>query len=117
MQPDVIEWLLKLNTTQAQEEYHKLDKANRELKKENEATRKSMVELEGAVLKFEKAVGTNLASACAFTGAALRIFGKEADKTESVLASFAVATTKSSITNIKRSSMVFNRTSGLAGLI
>lgn len=46
LQPDVIEWILKLNSTQAQEEYHKLEKANRELKKENDATRKSMVELE-----------------------------------------------------------------------
>ena len=46
LQPDVIEWILKLNSTQAQEEYHKLEKANRELKKENDATRKAMVELE-----------------------------------------------------------------------
>lgn len=46
LKPDVIEWILKLNSTQAQEEYHKLEKANRELKKENDATRKSMVELE-----------------------------------------------------------------------
>ena len=46
LKPDVIEWILKLNSTQAQEEYHKLEKANRELKKENDATRRSMVELE-----------------------------------------------------------------------
>lgn len=46
LQPDVIEWILKLNSKQAQEEFHKLEKANRELKKENDATRKSMVELE-----------------------------------------------------------------------
>ena len=46
LQPDVIEWILKLNSTQAQEEYHKLEKANRELQKENNATRKAMVELE-----------------------------------------------------------------------
>lgn len=46
LKPDYIEWVLKLNSTQAQEEYHKLEKANRELKQENDATRKSMVELE-----------------------------------------------------------------------
>lgn len=46
LKPDYIEWVLKLNSTQAQDEYHKLEKANRELKKENDATRKSMVELE-----------------------------------------------------------------------
>lgn len=46
LQPDVIEWSLKLNSTQAQEEYHKLEKANRELQKENNATRKAMVDLE-----------------------------------------------------------------------
>lgn len=31
LKPDVIEWILKLNSTQAQEEYYKLEKANREL--------------------------------------------------------------------------------------
>lgn len=31
LQPDVIEWILKLNSTQAQDEYHKLEKANRDL--------------------------------------------------------------------------------------
>ena len=46
LKPDYIEWVLKLNSSQAQDEYHKLEKANRELKKENDATRKSMVELE-----------------------------------------------------------------------
>lgn len=32
LRADIIEWSLRLNTTQAQEEYHKLDKANRALK-------------------------------------------------------------------------------------
>lgn len=46
LSPDVIEWIIKLNATQAQQEYHKLDKANRELKKSNDVARKAMVELE-----------------------------------------------------------------------
>lgn len=50
-----------------------------------------------AVLKFSQAVGADLGSASAFAGAALRIFGKDAADTEEVLASFAVATTKSSL--------------------
>lgn len=29
LQPDVIEWILKLNSNQAQEEYHKLEKVTR----------------------------------------------------------------------------------------
>lgn len=32
LKPDYIEWVLKLNSSQAQDEYHKLEKANRELK-------------------------------------------------------------------------------------
>lgn len=50
-----------------------------------------------AVLKFSQAVDTDLGSAAAFGGAALRIFGKDAADTEEVLASFALATTKSSL--------------------
>lgn len=46
LEPDYIEWVLKLNATQAQEEYHKLDKANRALKESANATKKEMVELE-----------------------------------------------------------------------
>lgn len=46
LEPDYIEWVLKLNATQAQEEYHKLDKANRVLKESANATKKEMVELE-----------------------------------------------------------------------
>ena len=39
LKPDYIEWVIKLNSTQAQDEYHKLEKANRELKKESDASR------------------------------------------------------------------------------
>ena len=46
LQPDVIEWILKLNSSQAQEEYHKLEKENKGLKASMAATRKEMVELE-----------------------------------------------------------------------
>ena len=53
--------------------------------------------MEGAVLKFAKAVDTDLASAAAFAGAALRIFHKDASETEDVLATFAVATTKTAL--------------------
>lgn len=46
LQPDYIKWVLTLNATQAQEELHKLEKANRELGKQTEASRKEMVQLE-----------------------------------------------------------------------
>lgn len=32
LKPDYIEWVLKLNATQAQEEYHKLEKESKNLK-------------------------------------------------------------------------------------
>lgn len=50
-----------------------------------------------ATLKFAKAVDTDLSSAAAFAGAAMRIFNKDAGEAESVMASFAVATTKSAL--------------------
>lgn len=50
-----------------------------------------------SVLKFAKAVDTDLSSAAAFAGAAMRMFNKDADQAEAVLASFAVATTKSAL--------------------
>ena len=53
--------------------------------------------MEGAVLKFAKAVDTDLSRASAFAGAALRIFNKDASETEDVLATFAVATTKTAL--------------------
>lgn len=50
-----------------------------------------------SVLKFAKAVDTDLSSAAAFAGAAMRMFNKDADQAEAVIASFAVATTKSAL--------------------
>lgn len=59
--------------------------------------KQDIIDMEGAVLKFATAVGTDLSRASAFTGAALRIFGKDASQAEDVLASFAVATTKTAL--------------------
>ena len=59
LNPDYINWVLTLNASQAQEEYHKLEKANRELKKETEATRRKMADLE-AEGKRGSAQWTNL---------------------------------------------------------
>lgn len=59
--------------------------------------KEQILQMEGAVLKFAKAVDTDLASASAFAGAALRIFNKDASETEDVLATFAVATTKTAL--------------------
>ena len=56
-----------------------------------------ILQMEAAVLKFAKAVDTDLSRASAFAGAALRIFNKDASETESVLATFAVATTKTAL--------------------
>lgn len=50
-----------------------------------------------AVLKFAKSVDTDLGSAAAFAGAAMRMFNKDASDAEDVMASFAVATTKSAL--------------------
>lgn len=50
-----------------------------------------------ATLKFAKAVDTDLSSAAAFAGAAMRMFNKDASAAESVLATFAVSTTKSAL--------------------
>lgn len=44
--PDYISWVLTLNATQAQEEFHKLEKANKELQKQTNANRKAMAQLE-----------------------------------------------------------------------
>lgn len=46
LKPDYINWVLTLNATQAQEEYHKLEKANKELQQQTNATRKVMAQLE-----------------------------------------------------------------------
>ncbi|MCM1081831.1 MAG: phage tail tape measure protein, partial [Muribaculum sp.] len=50
-----------------------------------------------SVLKFAKAVDTDLSSAAAFAGAAMRMFNKDAGDAEAVMATFAVATTKSAL--------------------
>ncbi|MBD5419573.1 MAG: hypothetical protein HDR48_06030 [Bacteroides sp.] len=47
LQPDYIKWVLTLNASQAQEEYHKLQKENKGLQKDADATRKRMAELAG----------------------------------------------------------------------
>ena len=59
--------------------------------------KEQILQMEGAVLKFAKAVDTDLSRASAFAGAALRIFNKDASETEDVLATFAVATTKTAL--------------------
>ena len=59
--------------------------------------KQDILDMSPAVLKFAKSVGTDLASAAAFSGAALRIFGRDATETEETLASFAVATTKTAL--------------------
>ena len=42
LKPDYIEWVLSLNATQAQETFHKLEKDNKGLQKQTNATRKAM---------------------------------------------------------------------------
>ncbi|MDE6156926.1 MAG: hypothetical protein K2F78_02145, partial [Muribaculaceae bacterium] len=46
LNPDYINWVLILNASQVQQEYHKLDKENREIQKQTNATRKAMAEFE-----------------------------------------------------------------------
>lgn len=60
-------------------------------------TQNVIEKLTPSVLKFAKAVDTDLSSAAAFAGAAMRMFNKDADQAEAVMASFAVATTKSAL--------------------
>lgn len=50
-----------------------------------------------SVLKFAKSVDTDLASAAAFAGAAMRMFNKESKDAEEVMATFAIATTSSAL--------------------
>lgn len=59
--------------------------------------KQDIMDMSSSVLKFAKTVGTDLASAAAFSGAALRIFGRDASETEDTLATFAVATTKTAL--------------------
>ena len=49
-----------------------------------------------SVLKFAKAVDTDLSSAAAFAGAAMRMFNKDADQAEAVMASFCLLYTSPS---------------------
>ena len=46
LEPDYIKWVLTLNATQAQEEFHKLEKKNKELQQQTNASRKAMAQLE-----------------------------------------------------------------------
>lgn len=46
LKPDYIKWVLTLNATQAQEEFHKLEKANKDLQNQSNASRKAMAQLE-----------------------------------------------------------------------
>lgn len=59
--------------------------------------KEQIIEMEGAVLKFAKAVGTDLASASAFAGASMRIFGIDASEVEDMLATLAIGTSKSAL--------------------
>ena len=53
--------------------------------------------MEADVLKFAKAVGTDLASAAAFAGASMRIFNIDAKDSGEMLATLAIGTTKSAL--------------------
>lgn len=43
---DYIDWVIRLNATQAQEEYHKLNKCNKDLQKQANTSRKTLSALE-----------------------------------------------------------------------
>ena len=60
-------------------------------------TQKQIEDMTPSVLKFSKAVGTDLGSAAAFAGAALRIFGKDSTETEDALATLALSTSRSAL--------------------
>lgn len=53
--------------------------------------------MEEPVLRFAVAVGTDLGSAATVAGGALRTFGKDANESEDVLATLAIATNKSAL--------------------
>ena len=46
LEPDYIKWVATLDSTQAQQEFQKLDKGCGELQKQTNAARKAMAELE-----------------------------------------------------------------------
>ena len=52
--PDYIEWVLKLNADQAAKEMHKINEANRELAKQQDAARQAMAKLEAEGKKGSK---------------------------------------------------------------
>ena len=52
--PDYIEWVLKLNADQAAKEMRKINLENRELAKQQDATRKAMAQLEAEGKKGSK---------------------------------------------------------------
>ena len=60
-------------------------------------SKQQILDMEAGVLKFAKAVDTDLASAASFAGAALRIFNKDAKDADAVLATCAVATTRTAL--------------------
>ena len=53
--------------------------------------------MEGSILKFATAMGTDLAAAADFTGSALRAFGLQAEDTKRLLDVMSAATTKSAL--------------------
>lgn len=53
--------------------------------------------MESGVLKFAKAVDTDLASAAAFAGASMRIFHIDASRVDDMLATLAIGTNKSAL--------------------
>lgn len=58
---------------------------------------KDIENLTPSVLKFAKAVDTDLGSAAAYAGAAMRMFNKDTKDAEEVMATFAIATTNSAL--------------------
>ncbi len=52
--PDYIEWVLRLNADEAAREMHKLNEANKELSRQQNATRQAMVKLEAEGKKGSK---------------------------------------------------------------
>lgn len=59
--------------------------------------KEDILNLTPSVLKFAKAVDTDLGSAAAFAGAAMRMFGKDSSAAEDVLATLAISTTSSAL--------------------
>lgn len=60
-------------------------------------TKGQIQDMEGAILKFAAATGTDLASAADFTGASLRSFGLEANKANDLLDMMAKSTSASAL--------------------